>query len=194
MTAAELLTFRENTAFGRTDQHVSIRVELSEEVTALAYIVLHETSHIVDYVQRHTPYVEPAVFELFGRSTRDTPFSDQVWSEYSVPCPSISFGYKDDLRFYGLGGEPALTNREAVSVYEALARTPFASLYASTNWAEDFAEFVTFYYLVQALGAHYAMRIEHEGRTVFAYEPMRSPLVIARARLLDSELFQPEGW
>jgi hypothetical protein len=193
MKAAELLSFRENTAFGQADPQVGIRVELSEEVSALAYIVLHETSHIVDYVQRHTPYVEPALFELFGRSPRDTPFTDQAWSDYSVLRPSIDFGYKEKLRFYGLGGEPALTNREAVPVYEALSRTPFASLYACLNWAEDFAEFVTFYYLVQAWGAHYAIRVEHQGDTLFTYEPMRSPLVTERARLLDPELFQPEG-
>ena len=191
MSAAEILAFRANTAFSHDDPAVELVVDLSEEVSGLAYIVLHESTHIVDYVERHTPYVEPGMNELFGRSTRDTSFTDQLWSGYRTLGPSVDFVYQTDLRFYGLGGEPPLTNGEIAAVYEALSRTPFASLYASVSWAEDFAEYVTFHYLVHGLGARYVIRVVRDGESVFTYEPMESPAVVNRAGLIDPELLEP---
>lgn len=40
--------------------------------------LLHEATHIIDYVNRYTPYVEPNMLELQGRSSRETPFTNQL--------------------------------------------------------------------------------------------------------------------
>lgn len=191
MDASELLTYRENTAFQHDDPDIEITISLSNAVSALAYIVLHESTHIVDYVERHTPYVEPGMFELFGVSSRDTSFTDEVWRGYRTVGADVEFSYQKDLRFYGLGGEPRLSNNEVDALYENLARSPFASLYGALSWAEDFAEFVTFYYLVYGLGAHYAVRIQRAGKLVFEYEPMASSTVLDREGYLDPELLTP---
>jgi hypothetical protein len=191
MSGADLVSFRAGTAFRVEDSDVQLSMDLSAEVSGLAYIVLHESTHIVDYVERHTPYVEPAMLELFGRSSRDTSFTDEVWSEYWVPGPSVDFSFQPDLQFYGLGDRPKLANTQMDQVYEALAHTPFASLYGSTSWAEDFAEFVTFYYLVHGLGAHYSIDVMRGGVTVLTYPPMDSLIVAQRAALIDPALFEP---
>ena len=193
MSASELLGYRVSTAFKRVDPNVELNIDLSDEVSALAYIILHESTHIADYVERHTPYVEPGMLELLGPSPRETPFTDAVWTGYRSLSPEVDFEYQEDLLYYGLGGEPLLANGEIDAVYKKLSRTPFASLYGSFSWAEDFAEFVTFYYLVHCLGAHYAIRIERDGEPVLVYEPMTSPTVRDRASLIDPELLTPSA-
>ncbi len=190
MTAAELIEFRANSAFRRDDSDNQLEVNLSREVSALAYIILHETTHIVDYVERHTPYVEPGMLELFGRSARETPFTDEVWDDYRELRSSIDFPCQSDLRFYCVGDDLPLANRQMESVYRSLSTTPLASLYASFSWAEDFAEYVTFYYLVRVLGMRYEICVKRNGATVFSWEPMESRAVLRRAALIEPELFQ----
>ena len=67
----------------------------------------------------------------------------------------------------------------AKSVYEALRRTPFASLYGSSNWHDDLAEYVTWYHLTQKLTQPYRIVIREAGKETFAYEPMKSQIVRA---------------
>ena len=194
LSATELLTYRANTAFRTEDPTINFSIELSEEVSGLAYIVLHETTHIVDYVERHTPFVEPSMLELFGRSDRDSAFTDEVWSSYRELAPSISFGYQEDLRFYEFGGDPAFSNHEIPRILKALADTPFGSLYGSISWAEDFAEYVSFYYLVHSLGAQYTIRVERNDHLLYEYKPMQSPGVMDRVRFIDPALLRaPES-
>ena len=190
MSAEELLTYRENTAFALSDSDLTVTVRLSPEVSALAYIVLHEATHIVDYAERHTPFVEHAMLELLGPTARDTPFTDEAWEDYSTASESADFSHRDDLRFYGLGGDPTLGPTGVLELYRELAERPFASLYASLSWAEDFAEFVTFHYLVHGLGAEYVIEVEDAGTTVFAYEPMSSPQVLRRRALIEPALLE----
>lgn len=188
MTARELIQLRERTAFAADDSGVSIHIELSEEVSALAYIVLHEATHIVDYAERHTPYVEPGMRELLGRAERPTPFTDELWEDYRRLRTGVGFAHQEDLRFYGLGEEPALTLAEAPEVYTAISRTPLPSLYGAFSWAEDFAEFVSFYYLVHAWNADYRIALRRGGKEVAAWRPMDSPHAVRRAGLLDPSL------
>ncbi|MBT3276131.1 MAG: hypothetical protein HN368_23485 [Spirochaetales bacterium] len=192
MNASQILSLRANTAFRSDDEEMELVIDLSNEVSGLDYIVLHESTHIVDYVERHTPYVEPGMYELFGRSGRNTSFTDEVWSDYRTLNPTVEFEFQEDLRYYGLGGDPGLSNRDLKAVYSALAQTPFASLYASFSWAEDFAEFVTFYYLVYGFGAHYEIRVMRDGESLFTYQPMDSLIVAVRAGLIEPDLLRSE--
>ena len=81
--------------------------------------------------------------------------------------------------------------RDAEEVLSAFARTPFASLYGALSWAEDFAEFVTFYYLSHRLGVDYSVRIIRDGQTILEYEPMSSSEVSHRSSLIDPDLLRP---
>ena len=63
-------------------------------------------------------------------------------------------------------------------------RRPFNGL----NWADDFAEYVTFYYSIRSLGITYRITVKRNGEPVYNYEPMRSERIIVRSRLLDKEL------
>lgn len=191
MSASELITLRASSAFRADDPESVLEVELDEEVSALDYIVLHESTHIVDYAERHTPCVEPSMLELVGPPDRETAFTDEAWTGYHETARRFDFPHRSRLRYYGLAGQPLVSNRELAAAYAHLARTPFVSLYASANWAEDFAEYVTFFYLTQARGYSYALRVRRAGEIVVELEPMRSPTVLDRARHLVPDLLAP---
>ena len=61
---SELITYKENTYFIQNEPSIQIEIELSEEIPGLLYIMLHESTHIVDFIERFTPYVEPFILEL----------------------------------------------------------------------------------------------------------------------------------
>jgi hypothetical protein len=191
MTASELLTLRINSAFEADDSGTELLFHLSDDISALTYIMLHESTHIVDYVERLTPYVEPAMLRLLGESPNDASFTDMAWTAYREVSPSIDFPYQKELRFYSLGGQPCLEYRDAIGALKALRGTPFASLYASVNWAEDLAEFVTFYYLSTIYKVEGHIQVYQDGQLVYDYRPMSSAIVTNRNRLLDPLLLLP---
>lgn len=152
------------------------------------YILLHESTHCIDYIERFTPWVEPHLLGLQGPTQRDTAFSREVWKDYSALNASVQFPYKDEITFYGFNNGPKLKSSDAVEVYRTLENSPFVSLYSSLNWADDFAEYITFYYMIRSLGITYRITVKRNGESVYNYEPMRSERIIARSRLLDKEL------
>ena len=186
-TAADLIDYRASSAFTDTSSSIDLVVELSDWVSLLQYITLHETTHIVDYVDRYTPFVEPSTYALQGVSRRDTTFTDQVWRGYSELRRRYAFEYQPKLRFYGLGA-PEISDTLMDDVYTELAAVPVASLYGAMNWAEDFAEFVTFYYLVHTLGADYSISVVRNGEALAEFRSMERDEVIRRAELIDPAL------
>jgi hypothetical protein len=69
-------------------------------------------------------------------------------------------------------------------VYGALQRTPFVSLYGSSNWHDDVAELVAWHHLTSRMGLTYRIVLRERDQDVFVYEPMASPLVQRRLRML----------
>jgi hypothetical protein len=100
----------------------------------------------------------------------------------------MQFPYKDEITFYGFNGGPKIKISDAVDVYQTLETSPLFSLYSSLNWADDFAEYVTFYYMTRHLNLTYRIVVRRNDETIYMYEPMRSERIIARSRLLDKEL------
>ena len=84
---------------------------------------------------------------------------------------------------YRRGGAPVPIG-QATAVYEALQRTPFASLYGSSNWHDDLAELVAWSHLTGRMGQPYRIVVREAGRDLFTYEPMASPRVRRRLPLL----------
>ena len=65
---------------------------------------------------------------------------------------------------------------------EYLGNTPFCTLYAATNWMDDFAEAVTFYYLHRKLGIDYKLTYIQNGKAIASYSYVKNQ----NARLYDS--------
>ena len=185
---SEYVSYKENSCFIRDDSSTRVEIELSETFSGFLYILLHESTHCIDYVERFTPWVEPHMLRVQGPSQRDTSFTRRVWKDYSVLNASVQFPYKEEITFYGFNNGPKLKISDAVEVYQALEDSPFVSLYSSLNWADDFAEYITFYHMTQHLDLDYRIVIRRNDETIYMYEPMRSERIIVRSRLLDKEL------
>ena len=55
------------------------------------------------------------------------------------------------------------------------------SLYGSSNWHDDLAEYVALYHLTEVLEQPYRIVIRKAGKEVSVYEPMKSDIVRGRS-------------
>ena len=100
--------------------------------------------------------------------------------------PEDDFAARAKLHFYGFGA-PELEAADAPSVCADFARSPFASLYGSRNWADDAAELFVAYHLTRALGRPY--RLACGGKS---YAPMSRPAVARRAEAILAPMIASE--
>jgi hypothetical protein len=179
----DLLNRRESTCFGVDQSGVKIEIRIDGDESAFMYLLMHEAVHALDYSERISPYLEPAVRPYQNRLPRDVgagALIDRVWAEYREPRAGYDFPGRDQVTFYGFGGGPRLLLGAAPEIYAGLSRSPFVSLYGSQIWPEDLAELVSMYYLTEALGRAYSIRLTRDGAKVADYEPLKSPAVRER--------------
>jgi hypothetical protein len=182
---SDWLTKREMSCFIKNDKsEIGIKVDCGDKYSGLMYILLHESAHLTDYIQNHTPYTELGTAEL-GRKKSETPFEKSVWIDYSIPVVKYNFPLRDKITFYGFGGGPKIDLTDAQSLYMNLDRTPFPTLYAAMNWAEDFAENITWYYYTRILKQPFTISVSRNGEDIVTYSPMDEDRVKERFPILD---------
>lgn len=179
---SDWMTYREGTCFlmgGQEDGGIEITVDCGEEYSGLMYPLLHEASHIMDFVHNFTPYVYDDMEES-GLSVPETAFVQSIWTGYDSPAPEAEFSLREDVTFYGKENGPLIHVSEAPALYRDLEKTPFVSLYGSQNWAEDFAEYCTWYYFTSQLHQPYRIILSGDSTIDMIYEPMESDQVQKR--------------
>jgi hypothetical protein len=183
---SEWLTWKERTCFDADGSPLSVSVEAGK-LDAIVYVLLHEATHVVDHSLRITPALRPGDPPAGGSPA--TAFTEGVWSGRTTASPRYRDPLLERVRFRA-GGQ-AIAIDQAESVYAALRRTPFVSLYGSSNWYDDLAEYVALYHLTEVLAQPYRIVIRKEGKAVFVYEPMKSDLV--RGRVGQVKRFYEDG-
>jgi hypothetical protein len=178
------LNSREKTCFFQESPEVDINIDTGTKHRGFLGVLLHETTHVVDYIENITPYVEPSTFALAviqNKAFSNTyPFVDNVWESIATPLKMYNYGLRDSVTFYGYNNGPKLGFSKAKEVYDQLATTPFASLYGSKNWADDLADFVLFYHLTQKLKQPYTISVIENNNTRYSLEPMKNQKVLKR--------------
>ena len=182
---SEWLTYRENSCFRDDGLKVKMSVDAGSRFNGLMYLLLHEAAHIVDYVENHTPFVEPVLKEMTGRGADDRSFTRGIWADYGKPLPGSTYAMRGDVTFYGLSGGPKIPAGKAPDLYRGFAKSPFPSLYGSQSWAEDFAEMFMAYHLVKKLGQPFTVRVVKDGKELYRYSPMDAEKVKARFEYLE---------
>jgi hypothetical protein len=174
-SVSEFLTKKERTCFDFSGSTRTVAIEAGT-LEAIVYVLLHEATHMVDGALGLTP--------VEGR----TPAADAdllttgVWTDRLTVTSEYANPLLDGL-VYRRGGRPIAVS-DAHEVYGALQRTPFVSLYASSNWHDDVAELVAWHHLTSRMGQPYRIVVRERDQEVLVYEPMASPLVQGRLRLL----------
>ena len=181
------MTYRENTCYIQNDAAFRLEVDCGTEYTGLLYILLHEATHVVDYTMRYTPYVEKWMTEVqAGETPQTTAFTDGIWKDYSAPTQDADFTLRKDITFYGLFDGPKINVSDAQAVYEQWASSRFISLYGCMSWAEDFAEYVTWYHYSKKLGQPYRIRLLRYDEVLFDLSPLDFNGVLSRESSIQS--------
>ena len=185
---SELMTYKDSSCFSTNDRQYKVNIEISDEYSGLLYILMHEATHIVDYIEHVSPYVEPNMKELGMTRETGTPFTDQFWNDYRELKDIISVEYRERIHFYAKSEKDQIANREIPLVYRELMTSPFTSLYSYYSWAEDLAEYITLYYFTQIMGMQYKISIFENELPILEYEPFLNELVLSRADKIDITL------
>ena len=179
------MTIRENSCFIKDDPSVRIRVNCGTQYKGFLYALLHESAHLVDYVDHRTPYVEKDMTYIAKTAVpSSTALTRSVWKDFSTPAPQFEFEQRKNIVFYGLQGGPRIKISDAHKIYQRLEETPFPSLYGSQNWAEDFAELFTWHYFTNTLGQPYEIDLFYGQDRPLQLKPMTFPHVVERNEVL----------
>jgi hypothetical protein len=172
---SEWMTWKERSCFEAAGSPLSVAVEAGK-LDAILYVLLHETTHVVDACLRITPAI-PSGDPPAGDAPASA-FTEGVWTGRLTPSPRYRDPLLERVRYRAGGKTFAIDQAEAV--YTSLGRTPFVSLYGSSNWYDDLAEYLALYHLTEVLKQPYRIVVRKEGKEAFAYEPMKSDVVRGR--------------
>ena len=187
-TTTDWLTEKERACFDAAGSPLEVSIEAGTS-PAIVYALIHEATHVVDSSLHITP--PPAAKGQPAARGDSKPFTQDVWADNTTPAARYRDALLESVRFRS--GGKVLPLGDARAVYEALSRTPFASLYGSRNWSDDFAEYVAVYELTQTLHQPYRIVIGRGAEKTFVYEPMKSSLVLGRADRLNPGLLSSGG-
>lgn len=179
---SELLTVKERTCYINDDAAYTVQINSGKNYSGLLYILLHESTHLVDYVMNITPYVDNSMNDYLKQHVSRTPFTSLIWKAYNKPVKNTSFTGR--VFFYGIK-KPKLRLSESVSIYRDLSKSPFVSLYGSQTWAEDLAEMVSFYHITEILKQPYVIQVRKGPRILLSVRPMDSPDVWRRLPAME---------
>lgn len=179
-TVSQLVTQKEKTCFETAGSPLSVSIEAGS-LDAIVYVLLHETTHMVDRSLGLTP-VPPT-----PDSVAATSFTVGIWDTRTKLSRRYDRKILEVIK-YRMGGHVLMAN-QAKTVYFELSKTPFASLYASSNWYDDLAELVAWYHLTQKLSQPYRIEVRNGPNVIYAYEPMKSELVRSRMGQIERLLY-----
>jgi len=162
----DFLTNKERRLFTSGEGGPSIKVS-APGMDALTFALLHESTHVVDDAIGITHNLDhPLIVNEWHTSHElKLPFANSMIS--ATP----------------FRGGATIPMDKAQSVYDALALSPFVSLYATASASEDIAELVAWYQMSRTHGAGFMIQIDDaQGKNIKRYEPLTFPLVRARFR------------
>jgi hypothetical protein len=172
MNMTDWTTYKVNTCFKKSDKHIDIKINTGKKYSSLMGILLHETSHVIDFHNKIS-------FNRLKKVNTKLLF-DGIWYDLKNPIKKYNQLVEDKISFYGIKNGPNIENTKAEIIYTKLMNTPFVSLYGSMNMRDDFAELMTYYILTKKLNQPYEIKILQNSKNVFTYEPMKNILITKR--------------
>jgi len=133
---------------------------------------------IRDYYYHITPYTEPSLKDLGVAKTNYV----NIWDDYFTPVKTYRNSFVSKTCFWGFGKQIDINN--AGKLLDYLNKSPFSSIYGAKNWADDFAETYTFYYLKERFNIDYKVMYKKNGNIIKTYIPTTNKLVLQRYPLL----------
>ena len=168
LSLADWIAYRDSSPYEGDGKGVELRSICTGNYMGLIHTLTHEAAHLYDYAEHATPFAETDLASAAATAaTKD--FTCGTWTDYSTPVPSYAIPRRSEIASYGLGKRLPISL--ALVQYAALAKTPFASLYGSGSWAEDFAEAATWKHLENKLGIKYSVVVLRGGHEELRFLP-----------------------
>ena len=167
---SDFLTHKEAMVFSEDASGYSVKVSAGQ-MSALTYILLHETTHVIDRTLEIT--------------MKGGPFKT-VWTDYR----SLAWPYAiDAIGHTPYRREPKLPASQAPALYRALGQAPFVSLYSTASAGEDFAELLAWRELSTRFAAPLKIQVlDGRGVEVVSVEPLKSSAVRSRLEAAQAVL------
>jgi hypothetical protein len=171
------LTTKERRVFADDGSGITVTVK-GTGTDALTYVLLHESTHVVDKSCGITADLH-------------SPFVAGIWTSQKEMAPGLASSVAATTYFRG--GHPIGVGR-AATVYDALAKTPFVSLYATATDQEDLAELVAWREILKQHHGGLVVAVNGaRGKTLRRWKPLTFPEVKRRFADVDRLLASPES-
>lgn len=175
-TVSEWATWKEKSAFDNTaNPALEIQIDAGK-LDAIQYVLLHETTHVVDAVLNLTPHAEKE-----DSLVSHTTFTKDIWRLFNAPVVKFTNPLLERTRFRSGEIQPISS---ATEIYNALNKTPFPSLYGMASWYEDLAELITIYHFTNKLDQPFIIYIKEHEKVRSKFEPIKKKLVKRRVKQL----------
>jgi len=178
---SQWLTWKEMGYYEKDNPSLQVSIDAGR-LDAILYVLLHEATHVVD-----------GSLDLLGMNkTRGTfdreadlkkNFTQGIWTDRTELNANLADTLTLRSRFRG--GARLLPIHLAREIYESAAKKPFVSLYATSSWHEDLAEYLTITHFTKKLKQPFRITIKDRGKEIFSYEPIKSAAVSWRIPLMQ---------
>jgi len=170
------LTTKEQRVFREDGSGTTVTVT-GTGTDAVTYVLLHESTHITDFVCGITKHPQSG-------------FGAGVWASQKAMVPGLADSIA--ARTYFRGGSKVWLG-QAATLYDALAQTPFVSIYATAEPQEDLAEMVAWREIQKEHHGDLVITVKDaQGETLGQWEPLQFPAVEKRFAEVDS-LLEAQG-
>ena len=164
------LTTKEKRVFADDGSGVTVTVT-GTGANALTYVLLHESAHVLDG-------------GCAINKTLPNAYDMGIWTEQHQMTAEISHNPATQTYFHQ-GQKLPLS--QAANTYDALAKTPFVSLYATAAATEDFAELIAWRELQQQYGGSLKIEVDDpRSGQKRSWTPLSFPLVKERFSRIDA--------
>lgn len=194
-SANDWASYRELSPFATTTpSSLQLRAIIADDDSnnrqaAIQYIVLHELAHIIaaGHNNIHPRWDQPTPSKI---SAKRYPFSALSWTvvagNYTRKNDTFN-GQK--IRYYARDEGSGLPENDALTLYQALAQSHFASLYASQNPFEDFAESFASYVHSHLLGKPWRIEVRDADKLMLQLQACwQEPRCQAKRQVLETLL------
>ncbi|MDX8386920.1 MAG: hypothetical protein R8M46_00095 [Ghiorsea sp.] len=149
-SAKDWLESRANSSF--TDGDYRLAIEGLKGISALQYALWHEGAHVMDYARQTTIINDDLLNKFLKIDKQATAFTQGVWDiDKTMPVAVFDFSARKKLNPYHMNAHKTQVENDALlQTFSDLQKTPFVTPYASSSWAEDYADYMVFK-LAQAL-------------------------------------------
>jgi hypothetical protein len=170
------LTTKEQRVFREDGSGTTVTV-VGTGTDAVTYVLLHESTHVTDFVCGLTKHPEDG-------------FGAGVWVSQKEMVPGLADSLAAKTYFRGGAKVPF---GQAAAVYDALAQSPFVSVYATAEPQDDLAETVAWREIQKEHHGDLVITVKDaQGKTLGQWKPLQFPAVQRRFAEVD-RLLEAEG-